>query len=72
LDIIFIFKSFLKNQNNINNLIILFSMEKKFWRCTVCNDIHYGIAGPEICPTCKEKNVYVEITKEEAARMMRL
>jgi len=40
--------------------------DKKFWRCAVCNDIHYGVAGPEICPTCMSKNAYVEIDKEEA------
>jgi len=25
---------------------------KKFWRCTVCGDLHYGLAAPETCPTC--------------------
>ena len=39
---------------------------KKFWRCTVCNDIHYGQGGPGVCPTCNNKNVYVEIDKSEA------
>ena len=47
-------------------------MDKKYFRCTVCNDIHYGIAGPEICPTCKQKNVYVEIDKDEAVKVMEL
>ena len=46
--------------------------EKKFWRCTVCGDIHYGLAGPEICPTCQVKNVYVEIDKEEAKKILGL
>lgn len=45
---------------------------KKFWRCTVCNDIHYGIAGPEDCPTCHTKNAYVEVDKEEAVKVMGL
>lgn len=40
--------------------------EKKFWRCTVCNDVHYGDAGPEVCPTCMQKDKYVEIDREEA------
>lgn len=40
--------------------------DKKFFRCTVCNDIHYGVAGPEVCPTCKQVNVYVEIDASEA------
>ncbi len=47
-------------------------MEKQFWRCTVCNDIHYGIAGPETCPTCQQKNVYVKIDRSEALAVMRI
>ncbi|MFH1506452.1 MAG: hypothetical protein ABIE94_05705 [archaeon] len=47
-------------------------MDKKFFRCTVCNDIHYGIGGPEICPTCMQKDVYVEIDKDEAVKVMNL
>ena len=43
--------------------------EKKFFRCNVCNDIHYGAAGPEICPTCQTLNAYVEVTKEEAKKV---
>jgi len=39
---------------------------KKFWRCHVCNDIHYGIRPPEICPTCMVKDAYVEISSQEA------
>ena len=46
--------------------------DKKFWRCAVCNDIHYGVAGPEICPTCTAKNVYVEIDRKEAKNVMEL
>lgn len=45
---------------------------KKFFRCNVCNDIHYGALGPEICPTCGAKNAYVEITLEEAKKVMAL
>jgi ferredoxin-thioredoxin reductase catalytic chain len=41
-------------------------MKKTFWRCFVCNDIHYGIKPPEICPTCMVKNAYVEISASEA------
>lgn len=39
---------------------------KKYWRCFVCNDIHYGFKPPETCPTCLAKNAYVEISSEEA------
>ena len=42
---------------------------KKYWRCFVCNDIHYGIRPPEICPTCKVKNAYVEISSGEAQKI---
>ncbi len=47
-------------------------MEKKFFRCTVCNDIHYGVAGPEVCPTCQAVNAYVETDKVEAKNIMEL
>ncbi len=39
---------------------------KKYWRCYVCNDIHYGLAPPDICPTCKVENAYIEISSHEA------
>ncbi len=42
---------------------------KKYWRCFVCNDIHYGVKPPEICPTCLVKNAYVEISSEEAKKI---
>ncbi len=41
---------------------------KKYWRCFVCNDIHYGVKPPEICPTCLVKNAYVETSSEEAKK----
>jgi len=42
---------------------------KKYWRCFVCNDIHYGIRPPEICPTCGVPHAYVEVTSEEARKV---
>jgi len=42
---------------------------KKFWRCFVCNDIHYGVNPPEICPTCKAKNAFVEISSAESQKI---
>lgn len=45
-------------------------MKKRYWRCYVCNDIHYGGAPPEICPTCRVPHAYVEITSEEARRIL--
>ena len=46
--------------------------DKKFFRCNVCNDVHFGNAGPEKCPTCQAENAYVEIDKEEAKNVMGL
>ncbi len=45
-------------------------MKKRYWRCNVCNDVHYGIAPPEFCPTCQALNAYVEITAEEARKFL--
>ena len=42
---------------------------KKFWRCHVCNDVHFGIHPPELCPTCKVLNAYVEISSAEAQKI---
>ncbi|MFH1836087.1 MAG: rubredoxin-like domain-containing protein [Methanobacteriota archaeon] len=46
--------------------------DKKFFRCHVCNDVHFGVAGPEICPTCGAKNAYIEIESQEAEIVMGL
>jgi len=45
-------------------------MKKRYWRCFVCNDIHYCVALPVLCPTCKVLNAYVEITAEEARKFL--
>jgi ferredoxin-thioredoxin reductase catalytic chain len=42
---------------------------KRYWRCFVCNDIHYGVRPPEICPTCGVSHAYVEVTSEEARKV---
>lgn len=47
-------------------------MKKKFWRCFVCNDLHYGLKPPEICPTCKVKAAYVEIPEREAKAILKV
>ena len=42
-------------------------MDGKTWfRCTVCGDVHYGIAGPKTCPTCNRENVYIQVSLIEA------
>ena len=44
--------------------------EKRYWRCNVCNDIHYGIKPPEVCPTCQVRGAYVVTDAEEAHWVM--
>jgi len=46
------------------------SIGKKFWRCHVCNDIHLGVSGPEICPTCMPVNAFVESDVHEALKII--
>jgi ferredoxin-thioredoxin reductase catalytic chain len=43
---------------------------KRFWRCNVCNDLHYGVKPPETCPTCLQKNAYVRVASGEVKRMI--
>jgi ferredoxin-thioredoxin reductase catalytic subunit len=43
---------------------------KKYWRCFVCNDIHYGLAPPDTCPTCKVENAYIEISSTETGNVL--
>ena len=45
---------------------------KRYWKCTVCGDIHYGEHPPAECPTCNTPEAYVEITKEEAVAALGL
>jgi len=45
-------------------------MAKKFFKCRICGDIHYGMNGPVICPTCQNKNTYEPINKEVAQKEM--
>lgn len=46
--------------------------EKKFYRCYVCNDIHYGLFRPLTCPSCNTEKGYVELTGSEAEKIMRI
>lgn len=39
--------------------------DKKFWRCTVCNDLCIIIRPPQICPTCFQEEVYAQINEKE-------
>jgi len=51
-------------KTEMENVIIRTKL-KKFWRCHVCNDLYIGKNPPKICPTCKEKEAYVEINEKE-------
>ncbi|MCX6561697.1 MAG: hypothetical protein NTZ26_14435 [Candidatus Aminicenantes bacterium] len=39
---------------------------KSFWRCFVCNDIHYGVKPPGVCPTCGVARPFVRVSAREA------
>ena len=39
---------------------------KSFFRCNVCNDIHYGVIPPILCPSCGQQNKYIKVNKKEA------
>lgn len=45
-------------------------IEKKLWRCHVCNDIHYGRSAPYVCPTCAAKGAFVQIDRSEAMKVI--
>ena len=45
---------------------------KNYFRCRICGDIHYGAAGPEVCPTCRQKNTYDSVDIVEAKKSLKL
>jgi rubrerythrin len=47
-------------------------MAKKYFKCGVCGDIHFGEAGPEICPTCNVPKSYELVDRETAKKAMGL
>jgi rubrerythrin len=46
--------------------------KRKFWRCHVCNDLSISITPPEICPTCFQKDAYVEINEKEIKTILEI
>ncbi len=48
------------------------TMSKKFSKCRVCSDIHYGETGPALCPTCGSEEAYEEVEEIEAREAMGL
>lgn len=45
---------------------------KRFWRCFICNDLHIGQKFPEDCPTCLQKNVYIQVDEVEIKGFLEL
>jgi rubrerythrin len=45
-------------------------MGKKFYRCKVCGDIHWGGLAPAVCPTCGAADAYLELPADEAKKEM--
>ena len=48
------------------------AVQKTFYTCGVCADIHYGMNPPAECPTCKAKNAYKPVSSFEAKKAMGL
>jgi len=44
--------------------------EKLVWRCHICNDLHFGVEAPEVCPTCRARNAYVRVDTAEALALL--
>ncbi|MDD1768559.1 MAG: hypothetical protein LUQ55_01080 [Methanomassiliicoccales archaeon] len=45
-------------------------MNKRLWRCFVCNDIHFGLKGPKVCPTCGAKDAFVLVDNSESLKVI--
>ncbi|MBU0531116.1 hypothetical protein KJ910_01280 [Patescibacteria group bacterium] len=45
-------------------------MKKKFFKCRVCGDIHFGLDAPAVCPTCKVKKSYEAATGADANTLL--
>ncbi|MFA6429411.1 MAG: hypothetical protein WCV84_02830 [Patescibacteria group bacterium] len=52
--------------NTVPNIVYCGRMQKTFWRCSVCGDLHYGVNPANPCPTCGAPATKAEaITREE-------
>ena len=43
---------------------------KRLWRCHVCNDLHYGVGPPLICPTCGARRAFVQVDRDETLKIL--
>lgn len=46
--------------------------DKKLWRCHVCNDLSISKIPLELCPTCFQKDAYVEINENEFRGLLKI
>lgn len=46
--------------------------DRKFWRCTVCNDLSINVTPPKECPTCHIVDAYIEIELNEFKNLMEI
>jgi ferredoxin-thioredoxin reductase catalytic subunit len=44
--------------------------KKRLWRCHVCNDLHFGVGPPMVCPTCGARGVFVQIDRHETLKIL--
>jgi ferredoxin-thioredoxin reductase catalytic chain len=47
------------------------NVKKRYWRCHICGDIHFGERPPEICPTCGFKNSFAPSDSPEVTDITR-
>lgn len=48
--------------NNVEKGEVFAKPGDQMWECRNCGHIHIGPKAPEMCPTCKQKKAYFEIT----------
>ena len=45
-------------------------MNKSLWRCHVCNDIHLGLKGPDVCPSCGARDAFARSDHSESMKVI--
>jgi len=52
-------------RKDLDETLFNLGKNKLLWRCTVCNDLHIGPEPPKECPTCFQKDAYIEMNLGE-------
>lgn len=72
-----IFRINLRIKINYNGVVDMSVLKKEYdisvkrlWRCHVCNDLHYGVGPPLICPTCGARGAFVQVDRDEALKII--